>query len=107
MSVIVVTVNGNSGKTYARSLDLDMIHRSDILMHAPDARAFRMLFGFEKNGFSEDDHESVEEKFKRLVPNMGISTHDMDAFYRLVVTGKVEGHQLSVLWKFGIFVSNC
>jgi len=105
MSVIVVTTAGNSGKTCIRPLDLGMVQRSDILMNAPDARAFRMLFGFEKNGFSEHDVESVEDKFRRLIPDMGISTHDMDVLYRLLVTGSVEECHVSTLWKFGIFVT--
>jgi hypothetical protein len=88
-----------------RLIDLEMVYACNKLMYCSSARAFRMLFGIErKHGFAKDD-ESVEDKFKRIFIEMGITESDMNTFHTLIIEDSVETHNISRLWKFGIFLN--
>ena len=102
-NVIMLSVRSNNG-VVSRPLDLEQIRRSNVLMHSSDARAFRMLFGYEKNGFSEKDEETIEQKYHRLMKDMQIHDSDLHQLYELLVTGRPNKYSVEKLWKFGIFV---
>ena len=108
MSVFTVQVyTTQMTRTVQRPIDLSLFRECSVLLEGDATRAFRMLFGFEKNGFDKNDKESIEEKFVRLIPELGITTNDMDALYSLVVNNRLgEYERPSVLYKFGIFFNN-